>query len=345
MKIEHREKLAVSTKSVHAATVEIWNGHPVFAWFGGTKEGDQDTGIYLRNLKGKNETIVLGADDLVPRWNPILVNVGSDLLLFEKAGFFCDRWQTFIHNVSKWNLDITPKETPNMEILPAGLNGPVKSRPIINGNRMYCGSSFETLYDWTSYIEEYIIDGSSVKFDSRSKPLTAPTKNRYFNPRSGRNEKTLGLIQPSLCELNGNMFAFMRSSKGLERIYYTDRKTGADGLTYWTDPIQTNLPNPNSAVDVVSYNDSIYLIWNPDAYNRFPLILSKIHLEGIVNSEMQIEIEDSIVISDEINDENFIEKGCISPELSYPYMIENDGSLHIVYTRGRNLIEYCIVKL
>lgn len=345
MKIEHREKLKVSTKSVHAATIEIWDNHPVFSWFGGTREGSQDTCIYLHNLKNKQETITIGFDDVIPRWNPILVNIGSDLLLFEKAGFFCDRWQTFIHNVSKWDEGITKKEIyQNRKVLPAGLNGPVKSRPLIKGNRMYCGSSFETLYDWSSYIEEYIIEGSDIIFDVRSNPIIEPIKKTYSNHRSGRTETSLGLIQPTLCELNGYMFALMRSSGGLERIYYVSRQMGLD-WEYWDSAIKTNLPNPNSAVDVVSYDGSIYLIWNPDERNRFPLVLSKIKMKNRLKSEVEFEIEDSILISDELNDQNFIEKGCISPELSYPYMVENDGNLHIVYTRGRNSIEYCIVKL
>ena len=40
-----------------------------------------------------------------------------------------------------------------------------------------------------------------------------------------------------------------------------------------------------------------------------------------------------------------VEKQTYSPELSYPYMIEENGKLHLVYTYGRTLIEYVIIEI
>jgi predicted neuraminidase len=338
MKITHREFLPSKTRSVHAATVEMWDGHPVFSWFGGTREGCQDVSIFVYNLNDKKDTIVLGHSDEIPRWNPILVSLGCKLILFEKFGEFCDRWQTFIHDITSWDINIPKNEILSKRILlPAGLNGPVKSKPLIKNEIMYCGSSFETLYDWTSYIEEYDIRNGELIFRNRSKPLTEKKKVIYRNYWNGSTERSLGIIQPSLCEINNNVYAFFRSSNGLNSIYFSEYVNSE-----WSDPVPTNLPNPNSAVDVVACNGCLYLAWNPDPHNRFPLMVSKIKRDGQSSYFM---IEDEICISNDLNYDNFAEKGCNSPELSYPYIIASDGKLHLVYTWGRKNIEYCVLEV
>ena len=347
MEITHREFLPSATKSVHASTIEIWKDHPVFSWFGGSREGAPDVGIYLYNLDGNGGIIQIGNNDAMPRWNPILVNLGDRIILFEKAGIFCDRWQTFIHNITNWENDITPKDIYKTRVvLPAGLNGPVKSRPIVKDNRMYCGSSVETPYDWVSYIEEYVID-LDIIFDKRSYPLYV-RKETYTDEYSGRTGKTLGVIQPTLWEYNGKLSAFFRSSKGLGTIYYSTRHDDGN----WSFPCSTNLPNPNSAVDVATHNGFLYLVWNPDASKRTPLVLSRFKLPfpsldgfpDLVNINA-LEPEETITISDDLNVDNFAKKSCNSPELSYPYIIEYNGQLHLTYTYGRSKIEYVVVSI
>ena len=341
MKIIHREILPSNTKSVHASTIEIWNDHPVFSWFGGSREGAPDVNIHLYNLNDKKETIIIGQREAMPRWNPILVNINEELILFEKAGVFCDRWQTFIHNVTDWDENTTPKEIEAKKlVLPAGLNGPVKSRPVIKLGTMYCGSSVETPYDWTSYIEEFQVGDSSVNFDKRSKPLNVPRKVLYSNPFNGETRRSLGVIQPTLWFDGDKLCAFFRSSGGLNSVYFSERVQNG-GEEWWTQPVPTNLPNPNSAVDVATYNGRLFMIWNPSKTDRFPLVVSEIKRTG----DAEFKTLDNIVVQDNLTRENFINKGCNSPELSYPYMIENNGKLHITYTYGRSKINYCIVQI
>ena len=99
MKIISREFLPTTTPSVHAATMAFFRGHPCYAWFGGSREGAQDVSIHLYNLNGDNKTIIIGNDG-IPRWNPILMPIKDKLFLFTKAGLFCDRWQSFIYDIS-----------------------------------------------------------------------------------------------------------------------------------------------------------------------------------------------------------------------------------------------------
>lgn len=338
MKIKDRYFLPTNTHSVHGSTSSIKNNHVVFSWFGGSKEGSQDTCIYLYNLNGKGKTITIGSRDYMPRWNPVLFNLNGKIILFEKVGGFCDKWQTFYHDITSWDMNITDKEIrETAKVLPAGLNGPVKTSPLIYNGIIYCGSSVETFYDWTSYIEEYYADDKElICFKRRSKPLIV--KKEDYIDKIGRSLRTLGVIQPSLYIDKNNLCALFRSSSGISKIYFSKYDYEVDN---WTYPIPTNLENPNSAIDVKSNNGRIYLAWNPSSSHRYPLYLTEISMlyDG------HFEILDNVIICDDIDEYNFIEKGCISPELSYPYITIEDKYIHLSYTYGRNKIEYCKVEI
>ena len=347
MEIISRRFLDTPTKSVHAATIEFFNGHPVFSWFGGSMEGAGDVSIYLHNLNGNGEHIVIGNKDNVPRWNPILFSHYGHLWLFYKAGVFCDRWQTFVNDITDWDIGITEKEVQSTaQCLPAGLNGPVKTKPIAlqpvpssyNGCRVICGSSVETLHDWTSYIEKYEV-GDKWHYVSRSNPIYVEDKKIYRNPFNGVMRKSLGVIQPSIwISTDGKWNSFFRSSGGLDSIYYSK----CEAFDKWSDPVPTNLPNPNSGVDTVYHDGKLYLVSNPNDKLRSPLTVQQI--EKISDSEWKI--VDEVVVRLDIEEEHKSGKNhCISQELSYPYMIENNNQLHLVYTYGRSKIEYCTISI
>lgn len=346
MKILERRFLPTKTKAVHAASIEFFNDYPVFSWFGGLREGNGDVRIFIHNLNNDGETITIGAEDNVPRWNPVLFNFKGKLLLFEKAGMFCDRWQTFVHDISKWSNDISEKEIrETAQILPAGLNGPVKTKPIIvqdefANDEFLCGSSVETMYDWSSYIEHYAMINGRISLAERSNPLSV-TKKTYTDVSGTK--KTLGIIQPSLwkdLERPDRVNAFFRSSSGLEKIYVARSSTEINsGNRIWTQPVATNLPNPNSGIDTVVYNRNLYLAYNPSSEKREPLVISRINPD--YNNGAIFHEEETLVIKERVAEENPF----FSRELSYPYLVENCGHLHLVYTYGRSKIEYCKISV
>lgn len=344
MEITSRRFLPTDTRAVHAATIEFWNDHPVFAWFGGTREGANDVAIHLHNLEGEGETTTLGGRDGYPRWNPILFSYDDRLYMFEKIGVFCDRWQTYIHDITDWSKDTPEKEKrQTCQILPAGLNGPVKTKPILffntesdecsDGNPLIaCGSAVETFSDWTSYLEFYkIVDGEWV-YVHRTHPLNVPDK-VFYRSYNGVTKESQGIIQPALwTDEKGELHSFFRSSHGLNKIFYYNHKVGENNL-----PVATNLPNPNSGVDIVNLDNRLFLVNNPSADSRIPLVIQEI----IKVDESEFKVIDEIVIREKINDED----RCNSQELSYPYMVENNGQLHLVYTYGRSRIEYVIIDV
>ena len=92
--------------------------------------------------------------------------------------------------------------------------------------------------------------------------------------------------------------------------------------------------------EVVLNNGTVFLVHNPSTVLRNPLVLSEIDLfyDG---SCAECQIKDQIEITNKV-DENI---PLISRELSYPYMIEHGGKLHLVYTYGRVKIEYITIEI
>jgi len=333
MKIIDRKFLNTQTTTCHASTIAFFKDKPVFAWFGGSREGQPDSSIYVQydgEIKCK-----IGAR--IAHWNPILFTIGEELFLSYKIGEFCDRWTTFILNIT----DIDHIDRSKAQMLPAGLNFCVKTKPIMNGNVLHCGSSVETKLDWTSYEETYEYGKGKFVFIERSKPLTAPKKEvevegRYF----GEKKKFIsqGIIQPSLWQDDqGLMHAFFRSSRGLGFIYYSFCNASSWGDGEWKKPVPTKLLNPNSGVDTVYYDGKLFLVYNPSDKNRYPLIIREMD----TNDDDYMNNGKEIVITEDIERS----EGTHSRELSYPYMIEEDGKLHLVYTYGRSKIEYVVIDL
>jgi len=328
MEITHREFLKTSTHTVHASTIVFYRDKPVLSWFGGSREGMPDCAVYIQ---ADNRMFSIGEKDQMPRWNPILFVYNDKLFLFVKIGLFCDRWQTLIYDISGIFEDECNIDKIHPQILPAGLNGPVKTKIIPHHGILYCGSSVETMWDWSSYIESYEIRDNLFKIINRSSPLTVP-KVSYVNEIYNRKMMSLGIIQPSLwVDKNDTMHAFFRSSRGLGKIYHSQKFSQSDN--FWTNPSPTNFDNPNSGVDVVYMNDNLYLVHNPSEQNRYPLVISEL--------DDQFNEKERLVIRENVEEKDVT----YSIELSYPYMIEHDKKLHLAYTYGRSKIEYVEVSV
>jgi len=331
MKIVDRQFLNVRTPSCHASTIAFYKDEPVFAWFGGSREGMPDSSIYIQY---KDKVRSLGTKVQMAYWNPILFTIEDELFLAYKRGDFCDRWQTYILNIS----DIDGKKAWNendAQIIPAGLNFCVKTKPLFDSmGYLHCGSSVETRDDWTSYVEIFDYQDGEFIFDSRSKPLVVP-KHQYvtIHPLYGDIKRlTMGIIQPSLWQdKNNSMHAFFRSSRGLGAIYHSQEDPSSWGDGEWTQPSATELNNPNSGIDTVYMNERLFLVYNPSDISRNPLVLAEL--------DDKFNVVDELVIQKEVKDKT------LTNELSYSYMVENDDKLNLVYTYGRSAIEHVTIEI
>lgn len=344
MKIIDRKFLGVETNACHASTIAFYKDKPVYAWFGGTREGATDVAIYVQY---DDKVVHIRNNNLVPMWNPILFPYKNQLFLFLKAGRFCDCWQTFIYNISNiWDDDFDiNKIVPRL--LPAGLNGPTKTKPIVINGFVYCGSSVETAYDWSGCIEIYEVKKGFFKLVHRTDPI-AINKVIYDSNVFGSTIKktSLGIIQPSIWLEKGKhhsiFHAFFRSSKGLGKIYHSSYEMYKDPDAMKHDfvkklhmevPQPTKFDNPNSGIDTVYFDKRLFLVYNPSTESRMPLIVQEL--------DSNFEVKDEIVVTEKIT----LADNTNSLELSYPYMVEHDGNLHLTYTYGRSKIENVTIEV
>jgi predicted neuraminidase len=309
MKLIKTKDLKTPTQSAHAATVVYWKGTPVYAWFGGSKEGAPDVRIYI---KYRQAIIPLGLRGVqMAAWNPILTVVEGRLFLFFKLGIFCDQWQTFIIELVEEAGKIS---TGTSTVCPAGVHGPVKTAPIVEGNKVICGSSVETHFRWTSYIEELALTGDEWSY-------------KTLPPIALKGDKDLkGLIQPTLWRRDdGKLCALMRSCRESPFAWYAEESD--DG---WTAAEAAHaIRNPNSGLDVVKHsNGKLYLISNPSSTLRTPLAI--VELDGLNP------VGGSVIIDSAAT--GYLEAG--TREVSYPYAIEApNGDIIVAYTYRRKTIK------
>jgi hypothetical protein len=65
----------------------------------------------------------------------------------------------------------------------------------------------------------------------------------------------------------------------------------------------------------------------------------------LIVQELQKSQEDTFDIIDEIVINDRVGGRTLTQELSYPYLIEHNNQLHLVYTYGRSKCEYCVISI
>lgn len=316
----------------HASNICVLpNQDLLVAWFGGTKEGSDDTAIWVsRHTDGKwggVENIVDGIQK--PHWNPVLFHQDDgSLMLFYKVGKEIRTWSTLYclsyDDGKTWS---NPRELVEGN---QGGRGPVRNKVIkLSDGTMIAGSSIEEGI-WHSFADRSTDRGKTWQ---ESEPImvegieyhgekTIDSSDIEVSEQSfyGR-----GVIQPTLWESEpGDVHMLLRSTEGL--IYRAD---STDYGQTWGKAYPTELPNNNSGIDVMKRQDgALVLCYNPIGENwgsRTPLVLSVSHDNGRT-WEKAITLEES--------------KG----EFSYPCIIANGDNLYLSYTWNRKSIAVVHIK-
>jgi len=297
--------------SCHASTiVEVAGLHmrPIFlaAWFGGKAEGAKDVKIYWSSFDGKSWSApeVAAEEPNQPCWNPVLFrSQAGTLSLWYKAGPSPQTWTGYVRH-SKDN----GKTWSPSEMIPAGLLGPVRAKPIqLADGTILAGTSVESYKSWASYVDRSSDDGKTW---TRHGPIVIPNK-----PHS--------LIQPTLFETkDGQIVAMCRSSK-TGRIAQSESK---DAGKTWSPARLIELPNPSAGIDAVRLTSGeIVLIYNHTPLFRFPLNLAISADDGKTWKPLKT-LEGA------------------AGEYSYPAIVQGqDGMLHCTYTWNRSHIKYVVV--
>lgn len=322
------------TNMCHASTLlKLDSEKFLIAWFGGTKEGNEDVAIWITrgNEVSFQEPEILAQSDEA-HWNPVLFRVNErKIMIFYKVGNEISRWRT-MYRVSEDNGESFGEEK---ELVKGnfGGRGPVRNKPIrLRSGRILAPGSTEQGI-WKAFTDCSDDDGITWR---KSSDVEIKNLGYTEGERSvGKEESSIpvseqsfygrGVIQPSLWESESNqVHMFLRSTEG--NIYRSD---SFDGGTSWTDAYATTLPNNNSGIDMVRAEDGrLFLVYNPVGINwgkRTPISLAVSQDAGRTWRKVK---------------DLSVGEG----EFAYPAIIQDKEFLYITYTYKRKNIAFWKIK-
>ena len=353
-------------RECHAATVaETPKGDLVATFFGGTKERNPDVCIWVcRKPKGSDKWTEpqLVADgkysavtksafhetDSVTRkacWNPVIFQVPKgDLLLFYKIGLNVKDWTGFVTRSKDGG-----KTWQTPQALPEGFLGPIKNKPVMVGDKIYCPSSTENK-GWRLHFE--VTDKKLTKWQKigpleaelslptavRKSPVTTKDAlgNNKNDQEAGEAIKTakpqpILAIQPSIMFLKDGRLKVLARTRNANLATAESRDKGKT----WSKVTLSDLPNNNSGTDAVTLKDGRQML----IYNDFSTI------DGTPKGPRT---PLSLAISDDGEHWRKLMDLETSPvsQYSYPSIIQgSDGKVYCIYTWRRRRIKFVEIDL
>jgi predicted neuraminidase len=302
----------------HASTVlHTRNGNFLVAWFGGTHEKHDDVGIWLSKGKPGNWSAPVEVAKIREdaHWNPVLFRANDGtIVLYFKVGKTIDHWETWF----KLSSDEGETWTEAKELVQGdkGGRGPVRNKPIVLSDGTWLApSSNEKQGVWNAFVDR-----------SEDQGKTWLASGFVAVNRDSISEE--GVIQPALWESSqGNVHMLLRSSAGV--ICRSDSK---DFGKTWSPVYKTDLPNPNSGIDLTKLDDgTLVLAYNPDSKNwgsRSPISLAVSNDNG---KTWPTSID--------------IESGIPDDEFSYPSIIHVGDTVALTYTWKRQRVAFWLGRV
>jgi predicted neuraminidase len=298
--------------SAHASTIVETRDGLVAAWFGGSREGADDVGIWVSRHAGKTwtppvevATGVQSGGTRYPCWNPVLFALPDGALsLFYKVGPSPSRW---------WGMVRTSRDDgrtwSDATRLADGILGPIKNKPIRLGDGAIVASSStespERPSVWRVHFERSVDAGRTWT---------------SIAPAASAGGGSIDAIQPAiLIHADGRLQAIGRTRS--QRIFET---WSSDRGATWTPIALTALPNPNSGIDAVTLRDGRHVVvYNHTTSGRTPLNIAVSRDGKAWDAALVLEREPG--------------------EYSYPAVIQAaDGLVHLTYTWRRQRIKHVV---
>jgi predicted neuraminidase len=304
----------------HASTIaETAPGRLVAAWFGGSREGAPDVGIWVTRLDSGRWTEPVEVATGVqpdgtrhPTWNPVLFAVPSQpLRLFYKVGPSPRAWWGMVKSSPDGG-----RTWSDAARLPSPLLGPIKNKPVVlaDGSWLSASSTEDSPEGWRAHFERSQDAGQTWEF-------IGPVDKGSWN---------LEAIQGSvLFHRDGRLQSVGRTRSGV--VFST---WSADGGRTWSPLEALGLPNPNAGTDAVTLKDGRQLIVYNDAApqpgtrsgRRYPLVIA-LSTDGTTWNKTAI-----------------IEDQPMPDGYAYPAVTQtSDGLVHITYTWNRQRIKHVVV--
>jgi predicted neuraminidase len=300
----------------HASTIAETADGLIAAWFGGTKEGNPDVGIWVsRYREGKWSVpveVANGAETEEPRrncLNPVLFQVPQGpLLLFYKTGLWWAYVKRSTDEGATWS---KPERLYN------GLYGPVKNKPVLLADGSILSPTSVEIPSpkgrcWRVHFERSTNGGKSWEF---------------IGPVNDGHE--IQAIQPSILFHPGNRLqALGRTQQGRLFEIWSE-----DGGLSWGQMRLMDLPNNNSGTDAVTLRDGRQLLVYNHAGNRDGQSKGERSPLNVALSRDGKTWEAALVL-----------ENAPKQEFSYPAVIQTrDGLVHITYTHRRLNIRHVVI--
>jgi len=296
--------------SAHASTIVETRDGLVAAWFGGTREGHPDVGIWVSRRSGPRWSAPAQVADGVqpdgmrhPCWNPVLfLPSQGPLLLFYKVGPSPRAWWGEVRTSGNAGRTWSPAVK-----LPPGILGPIRAKPVeLPDGALLAGSSTEHA-GWIVHMERFAGDLASRTAWRASAPLNDASEFEAIQPTILVHSKTRVQI---LC----------RSRQGVITEAWSE-----DGGETWGRMTATTLPNPSAGIDALRLKDGRFLlVYNPSATSRDTLEIA-VSPDGKAWRRAAV-LENA------------------PGEYSYPAAIQSrDGLVHVTYTWKRERIKHVVV--
>ena len=288
---------------VHSSSILETENHQLLSvWYQGSYETSSDTKIMIsRKYPDDNhwtEPEVFIDFNGLPLGNPVLWSRGHTVYITFSV-LMEESWKSSMLFYSSSNDGGKRWTAPSLFISRKGFMP--KTQPIQNR----IGDTLFPLYHESDYCPYIMIikDMDNILYS----PLVAETM--------ARNKA----IQPVICGTeDGRLLMFCRSNQGTiwKSFSYNDGYS-------WSICEPTNLLNPDSAIDLISYEESsLLLISNPSSNDRSTLQISSSQDSGESWSDVLNVVQGN-------------------GEYSYPCMIRDmNGNIHVTYTENRYMIKH-----
>lgn len=296
----------------HASTILKVGEKLLCAFFAGTEEGKDDVRIFLMtNENGKwSDPEQMSFTKDIPCWNPVLLEKDGTIYLFFKVGKKITKWQTYLRTSTDGGKTWS-EASELVEGDKSGGRGPVKNKAIVlSDGTVVAPASVETNTKWDAFID---FSKDNCKTWQKSNLIEFDHKKAVGK----------GIIQPTLWEADGKVYALLRSTEG-----YVLRSFSED-LVNWSPAEKADLPNNNSGIDCVKLPDgSVAVFHNPIACadwgdrNIISYAITKDNGETFLPT---VEVE-----KDEDKD----------AEYSYPAAITDGEYVYLTYTHYRKNVMF-----
>lgn len=234
----------------HASTLaQLTNARFLAAWFGGTAEGHPDVGIWTAERRERQWSAprLVAKISGEPHWNPVLAKASDrSLRLYFKTGANPSTWRSWLmvsrDEGATWEAP-QPLGRPGQPPL-----GPVKNKPLVLCDGTWLApNSIESGGRWDALVDRSTNEGLTWQSGK-----IVPMDHEHFPGP--------GVIQPTLWESTpGHVHMLLRGTSG-----FVCRSDSMDGGRTWSAVAVTDLPHPNTGLDLTSLeNDTLALVFTP----------------------------------------------------------------------------------